>query len=106
MTWLSKDVLGALEHAGYIAVPREKVKEFYAEEFSDAYETVMLRQEYRKDYNQARLKRMAVAIGMELLKAGFIDIQLDTPGPESAAPYLRHRATVQVVAPRTMGGPV
>ncbi len=101
MSWLSKEVLDVLEHAGYVAVPKEKIREFYAEEMSDAYEAVMMGQEHRMDYNRARVKHMAVALGMELLKAGFIDIQLDTPGPESSMPYLRHRATIQVLAPRT-----
>lgn len=99
MSWLAKEVLDALEHAGYVAVPKERVETFtHVVAVPDAEMRYMIPPRDRADYERALHRQMAIAIGEALLEKGFLNVHLFDPDKEK--PFYRHRAEVNVLKPR------
>lgn len=96
--WLSQEVFQALEHAGYVAVPKECVETLYAEDTYDLMD--LAHPELKKEIELAKMKRMAQLISMELLRKGFIDVQLYSPGKNDF--QIKHRAYLSVIRPRVI----
>ena len=105
-SWLPKEILDHLEHAGYVAVPKERVREFYYTQDSSTMD--MMQRCYdekdRRQIERAVEHHLAHGIGLSLLKNGFLKIELDHLSADKNGGFegYRHRASVWVVAPRTM----
>jgi hypothetical protein len=98
--WLSDDVLRILEHAGYVAIPKERVKTFYAEQAVDRYASQMFAPEVLVDYERSLRRRLADCMAHTILQEGLLDIQLYSP--VKGEPFITHRAELTVLMPRTV----
>jgi hypothetical protein len=99
MSWLSKDVLDALEHAGYVAVPKERTEKVSYSIDTDMHEVLYMGRDPQMalDITEANRKRMAVALGMELMEKGFIAVEMRTMDSTNR---VRNTATIYAVKPR------
>lgn len=94
--WLPKEVLDHLEHAGYVAIPKERVVDLWVEQQVDIMTLSMLRAEGPSfpDY----LKRdLAYGIGKEALKLGYVACETTTIHKDNR---LLTRANLVVLKPR------
>lgn len=97
-SWLPKEILDHLEHAGYVAVPKECIREFYAEAISDDYSMRVLTR--AADEIACHIRRqLCQQIGLELGKEGFLSHHLDE-AKDLLPPAWRHRVSVHVIRPR------
>jgi hypothetical protein len=98
---LPKEILDHLEHAGYVAVPKERVGVLWAERTSPIWEAacVMDHQGLRKTI----LGFLGHRLGMEIIKGEFCGVEVDTLDREGT---IRTRACVHVVKPRTLAIPI
>ena len=104
-SWLPKEILDHLKHAGYVAIPKERVREFLYQQDVNAYE--MMHHAHFKDAEKRELedvvaRRLAYGIGLSLLKEGFLRVQMDhlQANENGGFEVYRHRASVQVIVPR------
>lgn len=96
--WLPKEVLDHLEHAGYVAVPKERIEMFWAEMRSEPYELIHA-EEHRRSIGAAIARNLAQQIGVSLLKRGFLDIEQSLLDDDYS---LRHRVFLHALKPRTI----
>lgn len=98
--WLPKEILDHLEHAGYVAVPKERILELHAETLSASAQMLMA---YHPDGTYGILKAikndLVRLIALEALKTGCMDLEqvLLEEGDT-----LRYRASLTVLKSRTI----
>ena len=97
MSWLPKEVLDHLEHAGYVAVPREQVETIYAEETVSQHEMHLLATE--RSFVEHLYRRMAQTMSRVLLERGFIKV-LPITTDRDVYDCVRQRAELTVLKPR------
>lgn len=98
--WLPKEILDHLDHAGYIAIPRERLDTLTVREFVSDMElmrSISFQNEH--SFQVAQRKRMAMQLAVSLLEKGFIDVQTDAPDKDGMT---AHTATLHVIKPRTI----
>jgi hypothetical protein len=94
--WLPKEILDYLEHAGYVAVPKECVQVAEAKIVS---EQLVARRENLVRVNEAIQGQIAHFIALEMLRRGFIDIELSLVSDDY---IMEHKGKVTVLKPRTI----
>jgi hypothetical protein len=99
--WLPKEILDYLEHAGYIAVPKESVQVAEAKIVSEQWELVARRENLVR-VNEAIQGQIAHLIAIEMLRRGFIDIELSLVSDDY---IVEHKGKVTVLKPRTIKPP-
>ena len=102
--WLSKEILVHLEHAGYVAIPKEQIELLQVREsVSDEEQMNIYHFRHEHEFQTAQRKRMAHQMAKMLLERGFIDVHIEAPGP---AGITEHIAILYVLKPRTINWPL
>jgi hypothetical protein len=96
--WLPKEILDHLEHAGYVAIPKERVETLWSQRDADHWE-LMARREHGVGIGREIQQDLARIIAIEMLKRGFLDVEQSLVDGDR---IIRHRASVIVLKPRTI----
>ena len=100
MSWLTDECLAEIKTKGYMAVPKDMIRVFYAERIEDQYMLTMLHDGKRKSFVNASKRDLAMQMAMELLKEGFIEPIMQPKDRDDTSMYIRQRCELTVIKPR------
>ena len=100
MSWLSDECLAELKTKGYMAVPKDMIRVFYAERIENQYMLTMMHDGQRESFANASKRDLAMQMALTLLKEGFIEPVVQPKDRDDVSMYIWQRCELTVIKPR------